>query len=252
MGKRFFSSDFHLGSSLINRYASRPWTGALEAAGALAANVNAKCGRSDVLVHAGDFSLQSADRHGETEDMPPDVSEDEWLSRFAPRVFLLAGNHDDGHNAEAMANNMWVDLGRRWRNVFVSHFPSYHESYRGPSGCKATSAVLCGHVHDKWKYCYDTEKNVLNYNVGVDCHGYAPVEDAEIVRDLDFVFAYADFGAGGFRMTVADEAEWRKSVKATLEEGRARRKDARYNRKGLTPEECARRREAALRAKGLI
>ena len=215
--------------------------------------VNNTCKPGDILIHVGDFMLDGADRHGEVEDIGMDYSQEDYLAMLNVRVMLLAGNHDDGHNADADCKSMVLDLNQNYRNVYVSHFPSDHKYYHGPyCNCKAkTKVVLCGHVHDSWKYYYDNKANVLNYNVGVDCHNYKPVRDAEITEDLDFLFKHHDFSTC-FKMTCKDEIEWKKIIKNKLARDREVRKKTRYQKKGLTEAECLRRKEEALRKKGLL
>ena len=252
MSKRYFTSDFHFNSTLINKYANRPRREALDAGIFLVCNANAVLSDEDVLFHVGDFCLTSPDRHWKEVDYPLDFSSDYWKTQLKGRLVLLAGNHDDGHSFEADCKSMVLDLNQNYRNVYVNHFPSDHRDYHGLVGYgKKVQINLCGHVHDKWKYYYDNKANVLNYNVGVDCHNYKPVRDAEITEDLDFLFKHHDFSTY-FKMTYKDEIEWKKTIKNNLEYDRALRKKTRYQKKGLTEAECLRRKEEALRKKGLL
>ena len=249
---RYFTSDLHLGSALINKYAHRPFSSAQEAAEKLTDNICQTCDCFDSLIHVGDFMLSGADRHGSEEDRGLDMTLRDYLSDINTRVTLLSGNHDDGHNCEADCKSMVLDLNQNYRNVYVNHFPSDNPNYHGLVGYgKKVQINLCGHVHDKWKYYYDNKANVLNYNVGVDCHNYKPVRDAEITEDLDFLFKHHDFSTY-FKMTCKDEIEWKKTIKNKLEYDRAVRKKTRYQKKGLTEAECLRRKEEALRKKGLL
>lgn len=251
---RYFTSDLHLGSSLINKYAHRPFSSAQEAVEKLTDNICQTCDCFDSLIHVGDFMLSGADRHGKDEDIGLGYKLNDYLNMIHARVTLLAGNHDTGHNCEADCTSMRLDLNQNYKNVYVNHFPSYHPDYHGPrNGWKhnAYDINLCGHVHNSWKYYYDNKANVLNYNVGVDCHNYKPVRDAEITEDLDFLFKHHDFSTY-FKMTCKDEIEWKKTIKNKLEYDRAVRKKTRYQKKGLTEAECLRRKEEALRKKGLL
>lgn len=255
--RRFFSSDFHLGSLLITRFAHRPWFTAEENLNRIVSAVNGACGETDLLVHVGDFLLKGFDRHTEVEDMGLKYSLDDYLGMFRPRVFLLAGNHDGNNACEPDADNMWVNLNQNWR-AFVSHFPSYHDCYRGPKGQdpeKRLSVALCGHVHDKWLFMWDGANRVLNVNVGLDVWDYAPVEDVQLTRLLDFLKAYVSdrFAAGkDFKMTKAEYERFAMAKTQEVKQARLARRHERHEKKGLTPEECMRRREAAMKAKGLI
>ena len=114
---RYFTSDLHLGSTLINKYAHRPFKDASEALACLTDNICKTCDCYDSLIHVGDFMLTGADRHGSEEDHGLDMNVKDYLDVINPRVTLLAGNHDDGHNCEADCKSMVLDLNQNWRNV---------------------------------------------------------------------------------------------------------------------------------------
>ena len=252
MGKRYFTSDFHFNSTLINKYANRPRREALDAGIFLVGNANSVLSDEDVLFHVGDFCITSPDRHGKEVDYPLDLYPDYWKTQLKGRLLLLAGNHDDGHSFEADCKSMVLDLNQNYRNVYVNHFPSDHRDYHGLVGYgKKVQINLCGHVHDKWKYYYDNKANVLNYNVGVDCHNYKPVKDSQITKDLDFIFTYHKFNQS-WKMTVQNMIEWKTEIKAKINNDREKRKQERYLKKGLTEAECLRRKEEALRKKGIL
>lgn len=274
---RYFSSDFHLGSAFINKYARRPWMTAREAALDVISNVNSTCRDDDVLVHCGDFSLQSTDRHGDVDDVPIPKSTREWLWSFTPSVFLLQGNHDASNGDESMAKSMTVDLSPSWRNVYVSHYPSSHDWYRGPASiakqwlardgytdqhesysfadklCKGTrrpAIALCGHVHDAWLVQFDYEHGVLNVNVGLDVWSYKPVSDMQIIKILEFLKAQRIQKLD--RLFTWKRADLERAMRENdrhVKNDRARRKAEKHAKKGLTPEECERRKLAAIEKK---
>ena len=252
---RYFTSDWHLGSSLINKYANRPFASAGEAAEALVGNCNSITkSKSDVVFHVGDFWLDNTDRHGVEEDINTfTAGYDDYISLVDARLVLLAGNHDDGHNCEADLKSMVIDLNQNYKNVFVSHFPSYHKYYYGPVGNlqKAPCIALCGHVHDKWLLNYDRLRHVLNINIGVDVWNYKPVRDSEITELLDYVLEEHDF-VMSWHKTPAEFCIWKKNNDKRHAEIRAKRKQEKLKKKGLTLEECERRRIEAMKAKGLI
>lgn len=257
---RYFTSDWHLGSNLINKYANRPFASASEAAEALVGNCNSIAkSKSDVVFHVGDFWLDNADRHGVEEDINTlTAGYDYYISHVDARLVLLSGNHDDGRNCETSAKSMVIDLNQNYKNVFVSHFPSYHKHYRGPFGNlqKAPRIALCGHVHDKWLLKYDKQHHVLNINIGVDVWNYKPVRDSEITEILDFIFDASGPNRTYFDRTWTwtrkDLEHFQACQKHDREQLREIRKKERYVKKGLTPEECERRRIEAMKAKGLI
>ena len=257
---RYFTSDLHLGSSNINQYAHRPFRSAQEAVDTLIKNINDKLELTDSLIHVGDFLLAGHDRHDVVEDVGLDYSMNDYMSKLYCRLFLLAGNHDDSHNGEADAKSLVLDLNKNYRNVYVSHYPSTHQFYRGPDSFSRKTGVgivLCGHVHDKWILYYDWKKNILNVNVSVDVWDYKPVRDSQITEMLDFLFMH---GKNLFNMTQPGFVAWNcdrwnkwvLKINGELAANRERRRKEKLERKGLTPEECERRKIEAMKAKGLI
>lgn len=273
----YFSSDFHLGSTLINEYAHRPWLTAHEAAQDIINNVNKTCRSDDILIHCGDFSLQSIDHHGFQDDVPMPKSTKEWLWSFLPNVILLQGNHDVSNNDGSVAKSMIIDLSPSWRNVYVSHYPSDHEMYHGPiklirsgngrfgnarsefysfnneqkfKAKRRPIVALCGHVHDKWLIKFDADKGVLNINVGLDVWSLKPVSSIQLVKILEFI-------KNQQVQKLNQSFTWtRSNLECRIQENdnkiinaRVARKAEKHLKKGLTPEECLKRRLAALAAK---
>lgn len=148
---------------------------------------------------------------------------------------------------------MVIDLNQNYRNVYVNHFPSDHHDYKGPGRIPKGMPfiALCGHVHDKWLLKYDRENHVLNINVGVDVWDYKPVRDSQITELLDFVLKFDIFDRT-WAWKRNDLNMYIEAWKHQLELGRTARKNERYAKKGLTKEECERRRIEAMKAKGLI
>jgi calcineurin-like phosphoesterase family protein len=254
--KTYFTSDFHLGSSNVIEYSHRPFENVSHMNDVLIRRVNKMLDKHDVLFHVGDFILVGHDRHDAKADYS-DIKIETYLDQIKPHIVLLNGNHDADHNCHAMCNCVFVNLNRNWKNITVSHLPLTYENYKhveneNYKSCSDKIHIhLCGHVHNAWKYYYDNKANILNYNVGVDCHNYKPIRDAEIAKDLDFLFKHHDFSTH-FKMTCKDEIEWKKIIKNKLACDRAVKKKTRYQKKGLTAAECLRRKEEALRKKGLL
>lgn len=263
---RFFTSDLHLGSTLINKYASRPFASGKEAIDKLIDNCNATAStKLDTLIHVGDFALDGIDRHDSEDESCLGCSIRELPLLFNARLVLLAGNHDDGHNATTDAKSLTLDLNQNYRNVTVAHYPSYHEDYRyvGNGNRRSCSAGihihLCGHVHGKWILNFDAKKHVLNVNVGVDVWGCKPVRDSEITELLDYfratMWTKIEPSPGkwtNFALTRKALDEFKIAHSAEVKAQREAKKQERYVKKGLTPEERERRKIEAMKKKGLI
>ena len=275
----YFSSDFHLGSTLINKYAHRPWLTAHEAAGDIIDFVNETCKPDDILIHCGDFSLQSIDNHGIDKDVPMKRDINEWCWAFLPQLVLLQGNHDED-TSHIVAKNMTIDLSPTWRNVYVSHYPSDHEKYHGPcsiirswtsnptgnqihfyqehysfediqaKNIKRPVVALCGHVHDSWLIKFDASKGVLNINVGLDVWGLKPVSSIQLVKLLEFIKTQRVQKLNqSFTWTRSNLERRMDENDRQVKNDRIARKLEKHLKKGLTPEECLRRKQAALAAK---
>ena len=252
--KRFFTSDFHLNSALINKYAARPFRCAESALNGLIENCNQCAGEDDTVIHVGDFFLKGADRHGESEDRSCGVPFKDCVSRIKAHLVLLSGNHDDGHNCDTIGRCLLINISRHWRNVTVAHHPSYCKEYDGVYGRNGRfpHVHLCGHVHNSWLVLYDRQHNVLNVNVGVDAWNYKPVSDAELVSLLDYLKEHADFVRSDIRMSRSEFDKFEADTNRKRREERKSRKAERHLKLGLTPEECERRKLEALKRKGLV
>ena len=248
---KYFSADWHINSTNILKYAHRPFKTAEEAFRALVTNASYCIKGDGMLYHVGDLILSGKDRHDKVVDESIGLSIDDIKTNVRANMFLLAGNHDENNGCTADAKYLVLDLNRKYQNVFVGHYPSYNTmNYRGPNSC----INLCGHVHNSWLMYYDWHKRVLNINVGVDVWNYMPASDEQICKMLDFVYAnWTKFISHyTFSWTRKDYDKYAKEIEAENEKLRQLRKKEKYEKKGLAPEECKRRKIAAMKAKGLI
>lgn len=264
---RFFTSDWHLNSTLINQYAHRPWITDITNVDNLIRNCDeVASSKSDIVFHVGDFILIGRDKHGRDVDVQYLHNDaDSYRGMLNANIVLLSGNHDDGHNCEADLKSMVIDLNHNYRDVSVSHYPSYHKLFTLPDdNCwkwfdaqkMYVHVHLCGHVHDKWLLNFDAQHKVLNVNVGVDVWNYKPVRDSEITEILDFIFDTSGPNQTYFDRTWTwtrkDLEHFQACQKHDRKQLREIRKKERYVKKGLTPEECERRRIEAMKNKGLF
>jgi len=179
----WFTSDTHFGHDNIMRFCERPFSSSDEMNETLIKNWNDRVGKDDTVFHMGDFAFGS---------------QKEWheiLGRLNGHICLLRGNHDEKNlKRNAMYNKLeWVDyqmhirIENQW--MYLNHFPflCYAGTYR-----TGDSMVweLFGHVHSR----PDGEGAGLDasrleclfpvqYDVGVDNNGFAPVSFHE-VRDI--------------------------------------------------------------------
>ena len=203
-----------------------------------------KLDRHDVIFHVGDFILVGYDRHGLKEDFS-DIKLYEFLDKIKPHIILLNGNHDTGHNVKAMLNSAVVNLNRKYKNVSVSHFP-LTKKY------DTLKIHLCGHVHDKYLVNFDKETKVLNLNVGVDVWDFKPVDNLTLAKVLDDLLSDKELMSKSFSLTKLQFQELRHQHNLKRAEQQKQNKEEKHLRKGLTKEECERRKYEAMKKKGLI
>lgn len=249
---RFFTSDWHLNSSNILEYAHRPFKTAAAAKSMLISNCNSVASKLDTVFHVGDFCLVGKDRHDKKVDNADVKDFKQVLQQINANFVLMSGNHDDGHNCKTALKFMMIDLNHNYRNVTVAHHPTFNNKTianfaKLNRNFGAPHIHLCGHVHDKWLIAYDKTCNALNLNIGCDVWKYTPVSDIAIINMLDY-FKSAKLIVPT-KMSVKQHAQWKIDNEKAIATEREARKIERYKRKGLTPEECERRRLAAMAAK---
>ena len=264
---RYFTADWHINSTNILKYANRPYKSWQSAATSLIGQCNAVASKDDCVFHVGDLIMLSNDRHDAIEDVldanaykPKDIKQ-----RIAANFIAVAGNHDDGHSFEADCKSITLNLNQNYWNVSVAHYPSTHECYRYVGNGNRQSCSngihihLCGHVHEKWLLNFDAMRKVLNVNVGVDVWDFKPVRDAEITDLLDYFRAnlwtkIANDGSHWSDFVITRKAfdEFKHAHSAEVRAQREARKAEKLAKKGLTPEDCERRKIEAMKKKGLL
>lgn len=242
--KTYFTSDFHLGSSNVIEYSHRPFENVGHMNDVLIRHVNQILDKHDVLFHVGDFMLAGYDRHVIKHDYS-DIKMETYLDQIKPHIILLNGNHDADHNCHAMCNCAYINLNRNWKNISVSHLP-LTKSY------KSLKIHLCGHVHKKWLVNFDKNTNVLNINVGVDVWDYRPVDNVTLVKVIEDLTSDEKLMSESFTLTKLEFQEFRHYKNLKRAEVISQKKKERYLKKGLTPEECQRRKEEAMRSKSKV
>lgn len=175
MSKRFFTSDWHLSSQLINRVYKRPFKGVLEMNTRLIDNCNSIATSEDIVIHLGDFLIYGNDQGEQGLKINPQI----FLNKINATFLNIEGNHDVTNKTKSIGWFVQTRLGNTFPDVSMSHYPSYDNRINGL--VKPGWIHLCGHVHTKWKYFLDKERQVLNINVGVDVWNYEPVSETKLI-----------------------------------------------------------------------
>ncbi len=170
----WFTSDLHLGHAKVIEYCRRPFAHVDEMNDALIKRWNAVVQPDDFVYILGDVALCKPDRALA------------FIRGLRGHKFLIAGNHDKAnrkHYERATDAFLWVkDLhdvrlsvgGQEDQRAILCHYPmlTWNKSHHG-------AWQLHGHCHGSLK----DDPHSLRVDVGVDCHGFAPVS-AETVRAI--------------------------------------------------------------------
>ena len=182
MPKRFFTADFHLGMSEVIKYENRPFETVEQMNDAFMRSCEVDACEDDTIIHVGDLYSFRRDRGQESMRLKPH----EYLRRIKATFVNVRGNHDVNNKVKSVCDSMRTFLGRRYRSVSVSHYPTYDRRCAGHF--EEGQIHLCGHVHSGWRHCIDIDRKCLNVNVGVDVWGYRIVPEEELIIYLDRLF----------------------------------------------------------------
>ena len=182
MDNIWFTADHHFGHENIIRYCDRPFRDTAEMDREMVRRWNAVVGADDTIYHLGDFTL--GDWWGTAKPC---------LDELNGRVKVVPGGHDyrwlpdaDGRlEVLPSLHTLEFGVGRKWPLVVVlCHYPmlSWDRSHYG-------SIHLHGHTHgmvpdgrsSDMKAPPDQRRG-FRLDVGVDCHGFAPVSLAAVLE----------------------------------------------------------------------
>ena len=149
--KYFFTSDTHFGHKNIIEYCQRPFKSVEEMNEKIIENWNKVVSPEDTVFHLGDFVFRGKKR--------------EFLHKLNGKVIWLKGNHDSRNDTPI--REMFIKLGGiDWHLV------------HNPADSLCTN-VICGHVHQHWKFKKIKDRKVIN--VGVDVWGFTPITIDQIM-----------------------------------------------------------------------
>ena len=170
----FLSADLHIGHRRIIEYCNRPFSDVHEMNKTLVSNHNYLVKQDDIVIHAGDFTLQGYNKFKE------------YLTFLNGRHIFVKGSHDiwaKKFNPSEIPN-LHKELGQKVhdilelsinnRKIVVCHYAmrTWPHSHHG-------SILFYGHSHGKLKPFY----NALD--VGVDNNDYRPISLIEALNKID-------------------------------------------------------------------
>lgn len=182
MARRFFTSDFHLGSQLLLSLEKWPFKSVEAHDAALLRSCRERAGEDDVIYHLGDLACVGQDRGYSGLELKPNE-----IVKDIPASFLnIRGNHDLNNKVKSVCDSMHMFLSKKYPSVSLSHYPSYHD--RADPSSLTAPVHLCGHVHGAWKHCLDLDHGIMNVNVGCMMWNFKIVSDEELINYLNTLF----------------------------------------------------------------
>jgi len=182
----YFTADLHLHHENIIRYVHRnpPFANAAEMDRGLIRNWNRVIKRHDTVYHLGDFCLAGRSTASDAVRVYRDA-----MRMIRGKTVLLKGNHDSG----LRYSHYCICRRLAGMKIFMRHWPPWEHPRRFPHSFSIpvdVDLILCGHVHDKWKYReYNVGQRCIPVvNVGTDVWGYKPVSlrtiRQQVLRDV--------------------------------------------------------------------
>lgn len=155
----FFTADTHFDHKNVIRFCDRPFKSVDEMNEALIKNWNAKVKPQDTIYHLGDFCMASEGQR--------------ILDRLNGKKHLVKGNHDKKgaklNGWESVSD--YLEFKHNKQLIVMSHYAMrvWNKSHYG-------SWMLYGHSHGS----LPDDPNAKSFDVGVDCHNYAPLSFSEV------------------------------------------------------------------------
>jgi len=167
----WFTSDLHLGHDNIIKYCNRPFATGDEMNKKIIYNWNQRVKSDDVVYHLGDFCFRGG-REGGTNKAKY------WEEKLNGKIIHISGNHDNNNSVKSILKKAVFEFGNK--TVLAVHEPPMMR-LEVP---EIFDFVLCGHVHEKWKYMWlpDSNDSIPVINVGTDQWKFMPIKIDEMIK----------------------------------------------------------------------
>jgi len=163
----YIVSDMHFGHASIIKYCNRPFKTVDNMNNSLIRNWNSRIKHNDVVYHVGDFCFRHKS-YGSKNSMLY------WEDQLNGKIIHIKGNHDNQNNVKAPMISALMEFANY--KILVQHRP-IQDKKEFPKDC---DFVICGHVHEKWRY--KTIKGIIHINVSCEVQKYMPVPLNDIVN----------------------------------------------------------------------
>ena len=186
MARKWFTSDFHFGSSALMQIEKWPFKTIEKHDAALIRSCIQRAKPEDTIYHLGDLAQFSIDSHYGYRSKGLEVRPYELIKDIQATFINIRGNHDLNNKVKSVCDSMHMYLSKRYPSVSLSHYPTYDT--RIDRSCLTAPIHLCGHVHGKFKHCLDLDHHILNINMGCIVWGFKIVSDDELIAYLNGLF----------------------------------------------------------------
>ena len=183
----FFTSDWHLNDELILKVCKRQFKSAARMTEVIVQRANQRAqAKTDNIIHVGDFIQRGLDRG--TGDKDTQVSAKSVIANLWANVLLIEGNHDENNRCHTVGKVLFRKVGKF--DCIVQHYPSGHDNFFISNSDKHSPTSpfvtidICGHVHDKWAFKFDSCFGVLNVNVGIDIYPYM-IKECDLATKIE-------------------------------------------------------------------
>lgn len=170
--KTFFCADTHFAHANIIKFCNRPFKDVDDMNSKLINNWNQRVKQDDIVYNLGDWCFRGGKEGGSNKAHY-------WEKKLHGKIIHIAGNHDINNGVKSILMAALLEFGGY--QVFAQHRPPMMR----PEVPEFCDFALCGHIHNLWKFQYNTEDpNIVNVpiiNVGVDVWNYRPVSMEEII-----------------------------------------------------------------------
>lgn len=178
MAKKYYTSDWHLGSEIVAT--TRGFKTADNMNTKIVAMSNAIANSDDIIISAGDVCQYGKDRNTSGLAINPNI----FIKTHIMATFInIEGNHDNNNKIKSIGNVLWTSLGKKYQGVVVCHYPSWDS--RCTKKISPGTIILHGHTHSTEKYCVDLDTKNLNINIGLDAWNYRLVSEEKLIEFID-------------------------------------------------------------------
>jgi len=171
----FVTSDLHLGHYNIIKYCNRPFKGLNDMNDKLIYNWNQCVKPDDVVYHLGDFCFYGGQEGGLTKSQV-------WESQLNGKIIHIRGNHDKNNGVKAYSIAMVIQHAHH--NIGARHCPIIDRPENEFFDYSKLHFLMCGHVHEKWKFKYLEHISKWVINVGTDVWNFRPILLNQVVVEF--------------------------------------------------------------------